>query len=400
MILGKRQAYLPKVQNELFHVICARDQTEWGPKIFWSKPQFSKIQTPMTEIELGITADMHVHLRDGKMMELITPTVREGGVSVAYVMPNLVPPIVTLDRVVDYKKKLQELAPKTTFLMSFYLSKDLTPELIHTAAKQGAIHGVKCYPAGVTTNSAAGVDPNDFSSFYPIFKALEENNLVLNLHGERPPAKGEDIHVLNAEPLFLPALVKLSQDFPNLKIILEHCTTKKAVDTIRQIHKENPASKVAATITAHHLSLTIDSWAGNPINFCKPVAKLPEDMRALVSAATEGERYFFFGSDSAPHPLESKAKHVGVCAGVYTQSHAIAYLAEIFDAAGKLENLVKFVSEHGRDYYGISEEDVVCKDRAFLVQRENVVPEIIGNDTLKVVPFRAGDKLKYMVEWR
>ena len=192
-----------------------------------------------TEIDLGITADMHVHLRDGRMMELITPTVREGGVSIAYVMPNLVPPITTLKQVIDYKKKLQQLAPKTTFLMSFYLSKELSPELIHEAAKLGAIHGVKCYPAGVTTNSSAGVDPNDFTPFYPIFKALEEENLVLNLHGERPPSKddGEDIHVLNAEPLFLPALRKLHEDFPRLKIILEHCTTRAAIETIEDINK-------------------------------------------------------------------------------------------------------------------------------------------------------------------
>lgn len=354
----------------------------------------------MSEIELGITADMHVHLRDGKMMELVAPTVREGGVSIAYIMPNLVPPVTTIDRVVEYKKQLQKLSPKTTFLMSFYLCKELTPELIHEAAKIGAIQGVKCYPAGVTTNSAAGVDPNDFSSFYGIFKAMEENGIVLNLHGERPPSKDEDIHVLNAEPKFLPALLKLSRDFPDLKIILEHCTTKAAIDTIRSIHNENPNSKVAATITAHHLYLTIDSWAGNPINFCKPVAKLPEDLRALVDAATSGEPYFFFGSDSAPHPLESKAKHVGVCAGVYTQSHAIAYVAEIFDAAGKLENLKKFVSDNGVRFYGLSDSDIVSHDKVVLIKRENYVPELIGNDSLKVVPFKAGDKLQYTIEWR
>lgn len=354
----------------------------------------------MTEIELGITADMHVHLRDGKMMQLITPTVREGGVSVAYVMPNLVPPITTIERVVEYKKKLEQLSPKTTFLMSFYLCKDLTADLIHEAAKLGCIQGVKCYPAGVTTNSAAGVDPNDFSSFYPIFEALEKNNLVLNLHGERPPAKDEDIHVLNAEPKFLPALKKLAQDFPNLKIILEHCTTKKAVETIREIHAENKKSKVAATITAHHLSLTIDSWAGNPVNFCKPVAKLPEDMRALVGAATGGESFFFFGSDSAPHPMESKAKPSGVCAGVYTQSHAIAYLAEVFESVGKLDNLEKFVSKHGLEFYEVPEKALVNKDRVYLVERENYVPQIIGKDGVKVIPFKAGEKLKYAIEWR
>lgn len=354
----------------------------------------------MTEIELGITADMHVHLRDGRMMDLITPTVRDGGVSIAYVMPNLVPPVTTIDRVVEYKNSLQKLSPKTTFLMSFYLCKDLTPDLIHEAAKIGAIHGVKCYPAGVTTNSSAGVDPNDFSSFYPIFKALEENNLVLNLHGEKPPSDDEDIHVLNAEPQFMPALLKLSKDFPNLKIILEHCTTKSAIDTIRQIHQENPNSRVAATITAHHLSLTIDAWAGNPINFCKPVAKLPADMRALVEAATSGDKYFFFGSDSAPHPIESKAKHTGVCAGVYTQSNAIAYVAEVFDAAGKLDNLRKFVSENGRAFYEIEDKDLVNADKAVLVRRDNAVPQVIGNDKLEVVPFKAGETLKYAVEWR
>lgn len=354
----------------------------------------------MSEIELGITADMHVHLRDGKMMELVAPTVHEGGVSIAYIMPNLVPPVTTIDRVVEYKRQLQELSPKTTFLMSFYLCKELSPALIHEAAKIGAIQGVKCYPAGVTTNSAAGVDPNDFSSFYDIFRAMEENNLVLNLHGERPPSKDEDIHVLNAEPKFLPALIKLSKDFPNLKIVLEHCTTKAAVDTIRSLHKENPNSKVAATITAHHLYLTIDSWAGNPINFCKPVAKLPEDLRALVDAATSGEPYFFFGSDSAPHPLESKAKHVGVCAGVYTQSHAIAYVAEIFDAAGRMDNIKKFVSDNGIRFYGLTAGDIVSQDKVVLVKRENYVPELIGNDSLKVVPFRAGEKLQYATEWR
>lgn len=233
----------------------------------------------MSEINLGVTCDMHVHVRDGEMCELVTPTIREGGISVAYVMPNLQPPITTLERVVAYKEKLQELAPQTTFLMSFYLSKSLSPELIHQAASLNAIHGVKCYPAGVTTNSAAGVDPNDFSDFYPIFQAMQEENLVLNLHGEKPSVgeEGNDIHVLNAEESFLPALKKLHHDFPNLKIILEHCTTKAAVDTITEINKNvtKPSDvKVAATLTVHHLYLTIDDWAGNPINFCKPVAKL------------------------------------------------------------------------------------------------------------------------------
>ena len=247
------------------------------------------------------------------------------------------------------------------------------------------------------------MDPNDFTPFYPIFEALQRNNLVLNLHGAKPPAKDESIHVLNAEPEFLPALVKLHKDFPKLKIILEHCTTAAAIDVIEKINAdlaEDEPVKVGATITAHHLSLTIDGWAGNPVNYCKPVAKLPTDKRALVDAATSGKRYFFFGSDSAPHPLSGKVKHVGVCAGVYTQSHALLYVAEIFDKAGKLDNLKKFVADNGKQFYGIKDADVKNQDHCVLVNKEVKVHEAIGQGELTVIPFRAGEKFNWSVEWR
>ncbi|KAG7664377.1 URA4 [[Candida] subhashii] len=360
----------------------------------------------MSEIDLGITADMHVHLRDGSMSKLITPTVRQGGIAICYVMPNLVPPITTKQQVVDYKHQLEKLSPKTTYLMSFYLSKELTPELIEECAKEGLIHGIKCYPAGVTTNSKYGVDPNDFTSFYPLFEVMQKHKLILNIHGEKPSTEKEnDINVINAEPRFLPALKKLHQDFPKLKIVLEHCTTKSAVDLVREInsnHKSGDEIYVGATITVHHMYLIIDNWAGNPINFCKPVAKFQEDRDALVDAATSGEPWFFFGSDSAPHPIETKQRHVGVCAGVYTQSHAIAYVAEIFDKVGKLDNLKKFVSEHGISFYGLG-DDVLAKHKGestWLVERENKVPEVFANSDVSVVPFKAGDVLKYAVEWR
>lgn len=359
----------------------------------------------ISEYILGTPCDMHVHLRDGDMCKLITPTVKEGGISVAYVMPNLQPPITTLERVQEYKAQLEALAPETTFLMSFYLSKDLTPELIHQAAKVNAIHGVKCYPAGVTTNSAQGVDPNDFSAFYPLFKAMEEEGIVLNLHGEKPSVAGEkeDIHVLNAEESFLPALKKLHADFPNLKIILEHCTTAAAIKTIEEINAgivDIKDIRVAATITAHHLSLTIDDWAGNPINFCKPVAKLPSDQRALVKAATSGKPYFFFGSDSAPHPIENKAKHTGVCAGVYSQSLSIPYLAEVFGSQGKLSELKTFVCIAPLSFYALKPEDIKSKQKVVLYKRTQTVPEIITNESgIKVAPFKAGEKLHWSVRW-
>lgn len=359
------------------------------------------------EINLGVTCDMHVHVRDGAMCELVTPTIREGGVSVAYVMPNLRPPVTTLDRVIKYKETLQKISPQTTFLMSFYLSKDLTPELINEAASVGAIKGVKCYPAGVTTNSAAGVDPNDFTGFYPIFKAMEANDLILNLHGEKPSVSndknGEDIHVLNAEEKFLPALVKLHKDFPNLKIILEHCTTKAAIDTIEEINKgtENASDvKVAASLTAHHLHLTIDDWAGNPINFCKPVAKLPSDKRALINAALSGKPYFIFGSDSAPHPLETKSRHIGVCAGVFSQMFAISYVAQVFDENNALDKLKDFVSTYSLNFYNVQRKQLKSFDNAILYKKTQKVPETITDDKgIVMAPFMAGKELTWSVRW-
>lgn len=364
----------------------------------------------VNEIDLGVTCDMHVHVREGAMCELVTPTIREGGVSVAYIMPNLQPPVTTLDRVIKYKETLQKLSPQTTFLMSFYLSKELTPELINEAAKLGAIQGIKCYPAGVTTNSAAGVDPNDFTGFYPIFKAMEANNLILNLHGEKPSVSNdsgvdgtEDIHVLNAESKFLPALAKLHKDFPNLKIVLEHCTTAEAIQTIEDINKDikDPSEiRVAATITAHHLHLIIDDWAGNPINFCKPVAKLPSDRRALVNAAVSGKPYFFFGSDSAPHPLENKSKHMGVSAGVFSQLYAIDYVAEVFDEQNALEKLKDFVSTFGLKFYDINEKDLVSNEKVKLIRKQHVIPATITDGKgITMAPFMAGQTLNWSTEW-
>lgn len=368
-----------------------------------------RLYSNMSRIELGYTADYHVHLRQGEMMELVTPTVREGGISIAYIMPNLTPPITDIERVVQYKKDLQKLAPKTTFLMTFYLSKLLTPEIVSKAADQGAINGIKCYPAGVTTNSQAGIDPNDFTEFYPIFKIMEEKNLVLNLHGEKPSINNEengddDIHVLNAEEKFLPALIKLHNDFPNLKIVLEHCTSKAAIDTIIEINKNlklNEKPKVVASLTAHHLFLTIDDWAGNPVNFCKPVAKLPHDRRALLNAAISGKPYFFFGSDSAPHDLSKKSTFKGVCAGVYSQRYAIGYLAEIFDKSGKIEMLKDFVSTFGNNFYEIDESKIVSKDKCVLIKKDVEIPEIITfpNSSLKIAPFRPVEKLHWSTEW-
>ena len=214
--------------------------------------------------------------------------------------------------------------------MSLYLHSSMTPDTIRRAKQAGSIFGVKSYPAGVTTNSASGVV--DYEQFYPIFKTMEEEDIVLNLHGEAPPA--EEITVLNAEEAFLPTLLDLHQKFPRLRIVLEHCTTAAAVEAVRKC-----GPNVVGTITAHHLFLIVDDWAGDPINFCKPVAKLPSDRVALLRAATSGSPKFFLGTDSAPHPLRNKKGGLGIheagkcAAGVFTQPYATQLVLEAFEEA-------------------------------------------------------------------
>jgi dihydroorotase len=244
--------------------------------------------------------------------------------------------------------------------MSLYLHPSITPETVKAAKASGLIYGIKSYPAGVTTNSSSGVV--DYEQFYPVFKAMEDEDLVLNLHGESPP--GNDITVLNAEEAFLPTLLDLHQKFPRLRIVLEHCTTVAAIAAIRQC-----GPNVVGTITAHHLFLIVDDWAGDPINYCKPVAKLPSDRIALLQAATSGSPKFFLGTDSAPHPLSAKKGGFGVeetgkcAAGVFSQPYATQFVLEAFEEAvvkGVIQksDLTPFVVEgflgaFGRQFYRV-----------------------------------------------
>jgi len=280
--------------------------------------------------------------------------------------PNLVPPITTVERALDYKKQLEQFAPDVTFLMSLYLHPSITPDVIR-GAKAAGIRGVKSYPAGVTTNSASGVV--DYAQFYPVFRAMEEEDLILNLHGEAPPSDG--ITVLNAEEAFLPTLFDLHRRFPRLRIILEHCTTAAAVQAVKSC-----GPNVAGTITAHHLFLIVDDWAGDPIHFCKPVAKLPSDKVALLRASSSGDPKFFLGTDSAPHPLRAKkggkGSEVGKCAaGVFTQPYATQLVLEAWEEAVEKKIIEKeqltmdvvkgFLGTFGRRFYGVPPSEKTIK---------------------------------------
>ncbi|KAF2758182.1 Dihydroorotase [Pseudovirgaria hyperparasitica] len=356
------------------------------------------------KIELAPTADFHVHLRDGEMMRMVVPTIRLGGVDTVYVMPNLIPPVTTVEAAKSYLARIQPLAPDVKFLMTLYMTESLTPEIIDDAASAG-ITGVKVYPAGVTTNSQSGVV--DYESFFPIFEAMQRNDMVLNLHGEAPSTPsgnfiasekaGESaVSVLNAEKLFLPTLHKIHNAFPKLRIVLEHCTTRDALDAVLKC-----GPSVAATITAHHLWICVDDVCGDAFNFCKPVAKTMEDRVALVRAAVEGGNgKFFFGSDSAPHPVTAKTGVKKAAAGCFTQSCATQLvIGAIEEAVAKgwisrevtAASLEDFLSNRGRKFYKLPEH---AHGRKIQLERKGAkVPDVLKNATgdIEVIPFRRGE---------
>lgn len=269
--------------------------------------------------------------------------------------------------------------------MSLYLHETITPATIIDAKKRG-ITGVKSYPAGVTTNSSSGVV--DYAAFYPVFAEMERQNLILNLHGEVPSTG--DVTVLSAEERFLPTLLDLHAKFPKLRIILEHCTTAAAIEAVKKC-----GPTVAGTITAHHLSIIVDHWAGDPFCFCKPVAKTPADRDALLRAAVSGNPKFFFGSDSAPHPAASKRGGEKIAAGVFTQPYTTQVVLDSFEQACekgilKEEDITPeivegFMSKFGRAFYDIGEE---TKEFITIDKKGEKIVDILQSDATDVVPFR------------
>lgn len=362
-------------------------------------------------ITLPSPADFHVHLRQGEMSALVTPHVAQGGIDLAYVMPNLVPPLTSAEQTVEYMATLQKLAPNTRFLGTMYLGPELTPDEIKRAAAAG-VRGVKSYPRGVTTNSDSGIE--DYEVYYPVFAAMEEANMVLNLHGEVPSDADKGICVLNAEPMFLSHLEKIHKQFPKLRIVLEHATTRAAVECVRRC-----GDTVACTITPHHLDLIVDDWAGKPINFCKPVAKLPDDRAALREVIREGHPRFFLGSDSAPHPLANKypstasrgateafVHNCGCAAGIYTSPILVPLCATLLESFGALDQLSKYVSENGRKFYQEPAEEgrqiVLRRAKATVPAayvHENHTSRTDGDgEKLQVVPFFAGKELTWEIQ--
>lgn len=331
--------------------------------------------------------DWHLHLRDGDAMKSVLPhTARQ--FARAIVMPNLRPPVTTVAAAQDYRARILAALPagmKFEPLMTLYLTDNTQPSEIRAARESGFVHAVKYYPAGATTNSDSGV--TDLHKAYPAIAAMEEHGVPLLLHGEvTDPA----VDVFDRETVFIERyLARLLRDFPKLKIVLEHITTKGAAEYVASA----PAN-VAATITVHHLLYNRNAMFKGGIRphyFCLPVLKREVHREALVAAATSGNPKFFLGTDSAPHAQSTKETACG-CAGIFTAHAALELYAEVFDAAGALNRLEAFASFHGADYYGLprNSEKIMLRREAW------TVPDSLDMGGQKLIPLRAGET----IDWR
>ena len=340
----------------------------------------------MDRLTLRRPDDFHVHLRDGPALAaVVADTARQ--FARAIVMPNLKPPVTTTAQALHYRERiLGELPGNTSFepLMTLYLTDDTPPEEISRAKLSGRVFGVKLYPAGATTHSDAGV--TRLSRCFRALERMEELGMPLLVHGESTdPA----IDVFDREKAFLEeTLGPTVERFPQLKVVLEHITTRDAVQYV-----EVTGASVAATITAHHLLMNRNAlFMGGirPHHYCLPVLKREEHREALVEAATSGNPKFFLGTDSAPHARPTKETGCG-CAGIYTGHAALELYAIAFEEAGALDKLEGFASEHGASFYGLPHN----QDKVTLVRRDWRVPETLafGDDVL--VPLRAGEMLPW-----
>ena len=325
--------------------------------------------------------DWHVHLRDGDVLRAVAPyTARQ--FARAIVMPNLVPPVTTPEAASAYRERIVEAAgPGFTPLMTCYLTDETDADEVARGFEQGMWVAAKLYPAGATTNSASGV--TDVRTIYPVLARMAEIGMVLCVHGE---VTDPDVDVFDREAVFIERILsRLVEDFPALKIVLEHITTADAVEFLRG------RETVAATVTPQHLTINRNAlFAGGlrPHAYCLPVAKREKHRLAVRDAATSGEPNIFLGTDSAPHARSAKESGCG-CAGIFNAPFALETYAAVFDAEGKLDKLEAFASINGPRFYGLPlNEGSITLERA-----EVNVPERIESGGIEIIPFRAGETL-------
>jgi dihydroorotase len=330
--------------------------------------------------------DWHLHLRDGAALKSVLPdTARQ--FARAIVMPNLRPPVTTVELAAEYRARILAALPAgANFepLMTLYLTDNTSADEIKRAKASGFIHGVKLYPAGATTNSDSGV--TDLIKCANALEAMQDLGFPLLAHAEVTDA---DVDVFDREKVFIDRhMAPLLKRFPALKVVFEHITTKDAADFVK-----SAPNNVAATITAHHLLMNRnDMFKGGiqPHHYCLPILKREEHRLALVKAATSGNAKFFLGTDSAPHAKHTKEAACG-CAGMYTAHAAIELYAEAFEAANALDKLEAFASFYGADFYDLprNTSKITLEKTSWMVPNE--LP--LGNDSL--VPLRAGQQVHW-----
>ena len=331
-------------------------------------------------ITLDSPLDMHLHLRDGEMLSTVAPLSAKT-FSGAIVMPNLVPPVDTKEALLAYKERIGLAVGDETFkpYMTLFFKPTYTKEFLESVRDE--LTAIKLYPAGITTNSEGGVAGFDVEELRPTLTAMSELNIPLCVHGET------NGFVMDREAEFVSIYEMLATNFPKLKIIMEHITTKESVEALDRF--EN----LYATITLHHLLLTLDDVAGGmlqPHLFCKPIAKRPEDREALRKVAFDAHPKVMFGSDSAPHPQHAKESS-GCAAGVFTAPIAIQLLTELFVEHSTIEKLQAFLSGNAQKIYSHIETP---KKTIILEKSHFVVPQKYG----EVVPLYAGESINYTIK--
>ncbi len=342
----------------------------------------------MNRLTITRPDDWHVHFRDGAEMQSVVPFSAKR-FSRAIVMPNLEPPVVTVEQALAYRQRIiASLPAESRFqpLMTLYLTDNTTASEVTAASGTEQVYAAKLYPAGATTHSDDGV--TDIKKIYPLCEAMAVAKLPLLVHGEdTDPA----VDVFDREKKFIDqVLAPLTQKFPELRVVLEHVTTRDAVEFVR-----NSGNNIAATITAHHLLLDRNAMFDGGIRphyYCRPVLKRGSHRDALLDAATGGETRFFLGTDSAPHARSQKESACG-CAGIFSAHAAIELYAQVFEAAGALDKLEAFASFFGADFYSLPRNT----DKITLVREPWTVPECYDFGDGKLVPLMAGETIEWKI---
>jgi len=344
--------------------------------------------TSIDTLTIARPDDWHVHLRDGAVLKNTVEDISRY-IGRAIVMPNLVPPVTDAELAKSYHERIMAHVSNAHFkpLMTLYLTDNTSAEDILAAKESGVVYAAKLYPAGATTNSSSGV--TDVANLSDVFAAMQSVGMPLLVHGEVTTA---DIDIFDREQIFIDTiLAPLVANYPNLKVVLEHITTKNAVDFVKAA-----GDNVAATITAHHLLYNRNHMLVGGIKphyYCLPILKRNIHQHALIEAATSGSSKFFLGTDSAPHAQGAKESACG-CAGVYSSFAAIELYAEVFELENALDKLEAFASINGANFYQLP----VNTDKITIVKKTWQVPATMtfGDDV--VVPVRAGEDVLWQVQ--